>query len=235
MQIMLGAFTVEVTRKRIRNIHLSVHSPDGRVTISAPMRTGMRAIRAFAVSKLSWIKTQQEKMKQEACVTRRDFTDGECQEVWGRLCPLRVIEAEGADEGVELVGGQLMMRVPFGAERARRMALLYAWYGAEVRREAGGLVRKWERLMGVKIARVSVRPMKTRWGSCSIKARTIRINSELAKKPPACLEYIVVHELGHLRVPSHNARFAALMDKYMPEWRTLRQELNRVPPCVESR
>ena len=106
------------------------------------------------------------------------------------------------------------------------MALLNAWYGAEVRREAVELVRKWERLMGVQIARVSVRMMKTRWGSCSIKARTIRINSELAKKPPACLEYIVVHELSHLREPSHNARFAGLMDTFMPEWRSLRRELN---------
>lgn len=229
MQIVFGTVKIDVFRKKIRNIHLTVHPPDGRVTLSAPLRTGAAAIRSFALSKLTWIKKQQDVVRKQSVVARRDYTNGEYHESWGRLFKLRTME--GVEPfGVEICGDEMILKIPAGADRAQRMSVLEHWYAAETKERASLLIAKWQRLMGVRAACLTVRPMKTRWGSCSVKPRSIRINSELARRAPEYLEYIVVHELAHLRVPSHNARFASVMDQFMPEWKTLRRNLNKIPP-----
>ena len=231
MQLAVGAVTVDLKRKKIRNIHLTVHPPDGHLTVSAPVRTGLAEIRAFVASRTAWIELQQRRMRAQSALYRRDAVDGEFCEVWGRRRRLSV--QEGVEPfGAALIASRLVLRVPRGADRVQRMRLLEDWYAAETLREAMNLVNKWQRLMGVRVACLTVRPMKTRWGSCSVKSRAIRINSELARRLPVYLEYIVVHELAHLRVPAHDARFESVMDRYVPEWKSHRRELNRLPPCL---
>jgi len=224
----LGDLDVEVVLKDIKNLHLRVYPPSGHVRISAPRRMSLDRIRAFALSKLDWIRRRQAKLREEERQTRFDYRDQEIHQVWGEPCVLVVSES---DEGptVELKEGRLFLRVEPQTGKEKRKALIEAWYRQELGKALPPLLARWQPLLGVNIARVSLRQMKTLWGSCSPKARTLRINTELAKKPVECLEYIVVHELTHLMEPSHNARFARLMDRSLPRWRDYRKVLNHRP------
>lgn len=232
-QIELGDITVDVALKNIKNIHLSVHPPTGRVRISAPSRMSLDAIRVFAVSKLGWIKAQQKKLQKQERETLREYLDRESHYVWGKRYLLKVIEGEGAPS-VELRHSWMLLRVRPGADEAKRQAVAEEWYRRQLKQAAPPLIAKWEALMGVKVERFFVQRMKTRWGSCNHGARTIRLNTELAKKPRECLEYIVVHEMTHLLEPTHNARFVALMDQFMPNWQFYRDQLNRFPVSHED-
>ena len=227
-QIELGDITVDVVLKDIKNIHLSVHPPTGRVRISAPLRMDMETIRVYAISRLGWIKAQQKKLREQERETPREYLDRESHYVWGKRYLLQVVETEGAPS-VELKHNQMLLRVRPGAGEKKMQAIVEEWYRRQLKGAAPALIAKWEPLMGVKIARFFVRRMKTRWGSCNHRTGSIRLNTELAKKPRECLEYIVVHEMAHLLEPTHNARFVALMDRYLPNWRLLRDELNRFP------
>lgn len=229
-RIKLGDIDVDVVRKHIKNVYLSVNAPDGTVRISAPKRMSIRAIEAFANSKLDWIKKQQTWLRQQEHEVPCRYVTGEGHLVWGERYSLTVRERD-ATPRVALVDSRMLLQVrPGGDDRSKRQALVDAWYREQLRAAMPPLLARWEPLMGVRVKKFFVQRMKTRWGSCNYRAHTIRLNTELASRAPALLEYILVHELVHLLEPSHNARFHALMDRFMPAWRIYDQDLNRRPP-----
>ena len=231
-QIQLGAIAVDVVWKDIRNVHLSVHPPTGRVTISAPARLSLDAIRVFAISKLGWIRQQAGKLTEQERETPREYLDRESHYVWGRRYLLKVTEANAAPS-VELSHNRMMLQVRPGRDQVDKQDVLDAWYREQLKAALPALVAKWQPLLGVQVERCFVQRMKTRWGSCNPRARTIRLNTELAKKPGECLDYIVLHEMVHLLEPTHSAHFVELMDQFMPKWQHYREILNRLPVRYE--
>lgn len=232
-QFKLGDIVVDVTLKDIKNVHLSVYPPTGSVRISAPKRMSIDTIRVFAISKLGWIRQQQATLRRQERDTPREYIDWESHYVWGKRYLLTIAESDGPP-AVELKHNRMRLRVRPRTGSAKREAFVEDWYREQVKLAVPSLLERWEPLMGVKVERFYVRRMKTKWGSCNHKARTIRLNTELAKKPAECLEYIVVHELVHLIEPTHNAHFVALMDTFMPKWQFHRQVLNRLPVRQET-
>lgn len=224
----LGDIAVDVVLKDIKNIHLSVHPPNGRVRISAPSRMKLDTIRVFAVSKLEWIKQQRRKLRAQERETPREYLERESHYVWGKRYLLSVAERDQAPS-LLLQHSRMVLSVRAGTDAAAKEALVALWYREQVRAAASNLIAKWAPILGVGVNQVFVQQMKTKWGSCNPRARSIRLNTELAKKPGECLEYIVVHEMVHLLEPTHNARFVALMDQFMPTWQFCRQKLNRLP------
>lgn len=224
----LGELQAEVTRKAIKHVHLSVLPPAGKVRVAAPRHMPLETIRLFVVSKLSWIRSQQRKLQTQERETPREFLNKESHYLWGKRYLLEIHHADAAP-AVSLRPRKLYLQVRPGVDRVRCEAVLDAWYRQQVRDAVPPLLDKWEPLLGVKANRVFVQRMKTKWGSCTPAAGHIRLNTDLAKKPPECLEYIVVHELVHLLEPTHNEQFVVLMDLYLPHWRHLRQQLNRLP------
>lgn len=227
-RITLGAIEADVVFKDIRNVHLTVLPPKGRVRISAPRHMALDTVRVFALSKLAWIKAQRENMAGQDREAPREYLERESHYVWGRRYLLKLIEMD-AVPSVELRHRTLVLAVRPNADVAAKDALLARWYRDQVRLRAGTMVEEWSRTLGLDEPRVHVQHMKTKWGSCSPTRKSIRLNTELAKKPPGCLEYIVVHELVHLLEPTHNERFKALMRTFLPEWEDRRRELNRLP------
>lgn len=227
-QINLGDIAVDVVLKDIKNVHLSVYPPTGRVRISAPTRMKIDTIRVFAISKLDWIKQQQKKLREQERETPRDYVDRESHYVWGKRYLLTVSESD-EPYAIELRHSRMLLRVRRRTDENKREALVEEWYREQLKKAVPPLLARWQPLLGVRVERFFVQRMKTKWGSCNHKARTIRLNTELAKKPAECLEYIVVHELVHLLEPTHNARFVALMDRFMPKWQFHRHVLNRLP------
>ncbi len=227
-QIKLDDIAVDVVLKDIKNVHLSVYPPTGRVRISAPKRMSIDTIRVFAISKLNWIKQQQAKLRKQERETPRDYVDRESHYVWGKRYLLAVSESDEPPL-IELKHSRMLLRVRPRTDLYKRQALVEGWYREQIKKMASPLLAKWQPLMDVKLTRFYVQRMKTKWGSCNHNARTIRLNTELAKKPRECLEYVVVHELVHLLEPTHNARFVAMMDRFMPKWEFYRGALNRLP------
>ena len=232
-QIAFGDITVDVVLKDIKNIHLSVYPPSGRVRIAAPSRMRLDTIRVFAISKLGWIKQQQKKLQGQERDTLREYVDRESHYLWGKRYLLKVIEGNEAPS-VALQHSRMLLRVRPGTDAKKKQAIIEAWYRQQLKKAVPPLIIKWEPLLGVKIERFFVQRMKTKWGSCNHGTHSIRLNTELAKKPRECLEYIVVHEMAHVLEPTHNARFVALMDQCMPQWRFYREQLNRLPVSHEA-
>ena len=228
----IGGTTVDVVKKDIKNVHLSVYPPTGKVRISAPLRMDVETIRLFAISKLSWIKQQQKKVTGQERETPREFVERESHYVWGTRYLLKVVEEERPPQ-VELRHREMVLRVRPGTSAERRREILDEWYRVQLKAAIKPLITKWEPVLGVRVNRVFVQRMKTKWGSCS-RSANIRLNTELAKKPTECLEYIVVHEMAHIIEPTHNKRFIGLMDRLMPNWRFFRQTLNRLPVRHEN-
>lgn len=226
--ITLGDITIAVTRKDIKNLHLNVHPPNGRVTISAPRHLSLNAVRSFAIGKLRWIRQQQKNLQAQERETPREYLNRETHYVWGRRCLLNVVEAEERPS-VECRHSRLTLRVRPGSDVAKRAAVLDAWYREQLRAAVATLLTKWQPQLGVRAQRIFVQRMRTRWGSCNPQARTIRLNTDLAKKPLDCLEYILVHELIHIFVPTHGQGFVDLMNRYLPGWPHHRERLNRLP------
>jgi len=232
-RIQLGEMPVDVVRKDIKNVHLSVHPPTGRVTIAAPAHMNLDSIRVFAVTRLGWIRRQQEKMREQEREAPREFLERESHYVWGKRYLLHVTEAD-APPLIQLRHKRMILQVRPGTPREKCHALVEEWYRRQIREAVSPLVERWEPRLGVKVNRIFVRRMKTKWGSCIHRSRSIRLNTDLAKKPPECLEYLVVHELVHLLEPTHNPRFIDLMNKFMPNWQSRRHTLNRLPVRHES-
>ena len=225
---LLGDIDIDVIHKDIKNLHLSVHPPMGRVRIAAPSRMKLENIRLYAISKLDWIKTQRKQLREQQRETPREYLERESHYVWGKRYLLKVIEHD-APPTIELKHRNLIIRVRPETTQAKRQQLIDDWYREQVRTAAALLIEKWQPILKVKACGFYVQRMKTRWGSCNTEARTIRINSELGKKESECLEYIVVHEMVHLLERSHNDRVRRLMDKFYPKWSHVRMQLNRAP------
>jgi predicted metal-dependent hydrolase len=231
--IELGKITVDVVKKDIKNVHLSVYPPTGKVRISAPLRMNLNTIRVFAISKLGWIKQQQKKINGQEREPPREYLDRESHYLWGKRYLLKVVEKDAAPE-VQLRHQQMLLQIRPATIEEKKRAVLEEWYRSQLKEALPPLIAKWEPLMGVKVERFFVQRMKTKWGSCSSRSASIRLNTDLAKKPRECLEYIVVHEMAHLLEPTHNRRFIAIMDHFMPNCRFYRQLLNRLPLRHES-
>jgi predicted metal-dependent hydrolase len=182
----------------------------------------------FAISKLGWIKQQQKRLQEQERETPREYLDRESHYVWGKRYLLKVVEADTAPE-VELQHSTMVLRVRPGTDENKRHAIVEEWYREQLKQAVPLLIAKWEPLVGVKVERFFVQRMKTKWGSCNPKSRSIRLNTDLAKKPRECLEYVLVHEMVHLLEPTHNARFVSLMDCFMPNWQFYRKVLNSMP------
>lgn len=219
---------MDVMRKGIKNVHLSVYPPKGQVRISAPLRMSLDTIRLFAISKLGWIRQQQKKLREQERESQREYLDRESHYVWGRRFLLKVVEEDVAP-GVQIRHGTLLLRVRPGADDGTREAVVAGWYRQILKTAVRPLIEAWEPRLSVTVSGFFVQQMKTKWGSCNATARTIRLNTELAKKPSECLEYIVVHEMVHLLEPTHNARFTRLLDHVMPQWQHYRDTLNGLP------
>jgi predicted metal-dependent hydrolase len=225
---------VEIDRKDIKNLHIGVYPPNGRVRAATPLHLDDEAVRLAVVSRLSWIKKQQESFKHQERQTKRDMVSGESHFFKGKRYRLDVVEAEGKQE-VRLINNNTMqIKVRPGAERDKKLAILQKWYRQQLRNVINEIRPKWEQKMEVQIAELGIKIMKTKWGSCNIEDRRIWLNLELAKKPESCIEYILVHEMMHFYERHHTERFSQLMDYYLPDWRLRRDELNKSPLAHEE-
>ena len=227
-QVTLGDISVDVVFKDIKNIHLCVYPPSGRVRISAPLRTSLDTVRLFAISKLAWIKHQQKKLYAQERETPREYLDRESHYVWGKRYLLNIMEEDAAPD-LALRHSRMELRVRHGTNADGMKAIVAQWYRDQIKATLPELITRWEPILGVSVKRYFVQRMKTKWGGCNPLERTIRLNTELAKKPRECLEYVFFHELIHLLEPHHNDRFTALMDAHLPHWRDLRTLLNSAP------
>jgi hypothetical protein len=226
--LQLGDIAVRIVRKNIKNVHLGVYPPAGGVRIAAPTRMSEAAIRVLAISKLGWIKQQRKAFQAQERETARAYVSGESHYLWGKRY-LLTVEERPQSPAIAVKHSRLVLRVRPDTAIAKRQVLMDDWYRQQVKQAVPSLLAKWESRLGVKAARFLARRMRTKWGSCNAAAGNISLNSDLAKKPPECLEYIVVHELAHLIEPTHNARFVAMMDRAMPHWQHHRRQLNRLP------
>jgi predicted metal-dependent hydrolase len=227
-QIELGDIVIDVLQKDIKNVHLSVYPPNGRVRISAPIRMDIDTIRVFAISKLVWIKEQQKLFQQQERETSREYLNRESHFLWGKRYLLKLIETDESPS-IEIKHNEMILKTRPETNALKKQEIVDGWYRRQLKEVIPGLIANWEMQIGVNVKKFYVQRMKTRWGSCNHLAGSLRFNTELAKKDRNCLEYIVVHEMVHLLEPTHNAQFIALMDHNLPNWRLLRDELNRAP------
>ena len=231
--IQLGEMAIALRRKDVKHVHLSVHPPSGRVTLVAPKGTRPEVARAYAVSKLGWIRDKQAKLREQARETPRQFVERESHYLWGRRYLFSVREEE-AKPAIRLSHRNITLTVRPGSSRAKRQAVMHAWHKALLHEAVPKLIRTWEPKLGVEVGGYFLQRMKTKWGGCNHKARNIRLNTELVKKPKDLLEYVVVHEMIHLIEPTHTERFFTLMSKHYPAWREARAELNELPLGAEA-
>lgn len=227
-QITVGKIKIEVELKDIKNIHLSVYPPKGRVRIAAPSRMELDTIRIYAISKLSWIKKQQKKFQLQDREAPREFLNKEGHYYLGNRYLLKVMEHD-APPSVNIKHKTMELYVRPGTEKAKRQEIMDEWYRAQLKELVPPVIEKWEKIMGVSLNEFGIKKMKTKWGTCNREAKRIWLNLELAKKPFHCIEYIIVHELVHLLERSHNDKFIAYMNHFLPEWRHLKDELNKLP------
>lgn len=228
----LGNIAVHVTRKNIKNVHLSVHPPDGHVTLAAPTDTRLDVVRAYVISRLGWIRDQQGKLTQQAREVPREYVGRESHYVWGRRYLLNIVQQDGK-QGVVLDHKRIFLQVRPGADTGQREKIMYAWHKTLLHQAVPPLLEKWQRKLGVTVTAYFLQKMKTRWGSCNHRAGHIRLNTELVKKPRDLLEYVVVHEMMHLLEPTHSVRFVMLLDEHYPGWREARAELNALPLAAQ--
>lgn len=233
-EIAVGGLPVLIVRKPIKHLHLGVYPPDGHVRVAAPPTLGDEAIRLAVIGKLPWIRRHQDRYAAQPRQSKREMVSGESHYVMGRRYRLRVIPHAGRPAVALRHNAVLELRVGSDTTASEREQVLHRWYRRELRKRIPPLVQKWQPLLGVQAAGWGIRRMKTKWGTCAIPARRIWLNLELAKKPPHCLEYVVVHELAHLIERRHNDRFTALLDTHLPLWRLSRHELNIAPLAHET-
>ncbi|MCA1756745.1 MAG: M48 family metallopeptidase [Bacteroidales bacterium] len=226
---------VTVIRKSIRNLILRVRKPDAEVMVSAPPGVSASYIQKFVISRKEWIGRHRDRILRTVPPAEKQYITGEIHLLFGKEYHLRMVETPGLTTRANRVikstveGDEIVISVPLGAEREKRMALLYSFYAAQLAAEIPAMVARWETVMGVRVERTGLRKMKTRWGSCNRAAARIMINSELARCPIYLTEYIVVHEMVHLFEGGHNKRFYSFMDRFLPEWRNFRKELRKFP------
>ncbi len=227
-RVVIGDIPVDVVLKDIRNIHLSVHPPAGRVRLSAPVGMDINTLRLYAISRLGWIKKQQRKLCGQERETPREYLNRESHYLWGKRYLLKIIE-RNAPSAVDVQHSAIHLYIRPDASQEKKQFTLDEWYRKQLKVALPDLIALWEKRVGVRVNEFGIKKMKTKWGTCNPDARRIWVNLELAKKPKECLEYIVVHEMVHLLENHHNERFMALMDDILPKWRSLRDDLNRLP------
>ena len=231
--IQIGDISIAVTRKDIKNVHLSVHPPEGRVTLSAPTETRLEVARAYAITRLSWIRGQQEKLRAQARETPRQFIERESHYLWGRRHLLTVIERD-AKPTVTVDHKRITLIVRPSSDRVKRASIIHEWHKSLLHEFIPTLISKWEPKLGVQVKAYFLQRMKTKWGSCNHTVGHIRLNTELVKKPRDLIEYVVVHEMLHLKEPTHSDRFISLLTDHFPTWREARAELNELPLTAEE-
>ena len=231
--IQLGKLSILVTRKDIKNVHLSVYPPDGRVTLVAPIATRLDVARAYAISRLGWIRQQQAKLKSQARETPRKFIERESHYLWGRRRLLSVAYRD-AKPSVSIDHKRITLTVRPGSDSGKRAEVIHDWHKSLLHEVVPALIEKWQRKLKVKVTGYFLQRMKTKWGSCNHRAGNIRLNTELAKKPKDLLEYVIVHEMVHLLEPTHSERFIEHLGKHYPSWREARAELNELPLAAEA-
>lgn len=230
--IQLGDIVIAVNRKAVKNVHLSVHPPGGNVTLVAPTGTRLEVARAYAISKLGWIRDQQAKLLGQVRESPRQFVERESHYLWGRRHLLTVVELE-AKPFVTLDHKRITLTVRPGSTKEKRAEIIHEWHKSLLHEVVPQLISKWEPKLKVKVAGYFLQRMKTKWGSCNDKAGHIRLNTELVKKPKDLLEYVIVHEMTHLIEPTHSDRFIAILEEHYPTWREARAELNDLPLTAE--
>tara|TARA_R110000751_G_scaffold84717_5_gene169334 strand:- start:6606 stop:7334 length:729 start_codon:yes stop_codon:yes gene_type:complete len=221
--------SIDIVRKDIKNMHLAVYPPHGRIRLSAPDKTDPEVLRLFAISKLGWIKKHVKNFKSQAREASRTYQSGESHYFKGKRYLLNVVPHEGHSSIKKRGVKNLDLFVKESATAEEKGKVMKEWYRKQLKRQLPALIEKWEEVIGVKTDDWGVKQMKTKWGACNIEAKRIWLNLELAKKPTICLEYIVVHELVHLLERNHNDRFIKYMDQFMPKWRQHQNELNSLP------
>lgn len=231
--LQIGEIAIEMTRKDVKHVHLSVHPPAGRVSLVAPRATRVEVAHAYAISKLGWIREQRARLQAQARETPRRFVERESHYVWGRRYLLTLVEAE-EKPGVRLGHRRITLRVRPGTSAAKRADIIHDWHKTLLHEVVPLLIAKWEAKLGVSVTGYYIQRMKTKWGGCNHRAGNIRFNTELVKKPKDLVEYVVVHELLHLIEPTHSERFVGLLDKHYPSWREARAELNALPLAAEK-
>ena len=214
---------IAVTRKDVKNVHLTVHPPEGRVTLVAPSNTRLEVVRAFAITKLSWIRDQRATLHAQARETPRAYVERESHHLWGRRYLLHIIE-KNDKPSVRLGHRKITLTVRPGSSARKREEVLYAWHKTLLHEAVPPLIGKWEAKLRVRVEDYFLQRMKTKWGSCNARAGNIRLNTELVKKPKELLDYVIAHEVMHLVEPKHSDRFIALMSKHVPGWREARAE-----------
>ena len=232
--IEVAGIPVEIVRKPIKHLHLAVHPPDGWVRVSAPERLDNESVRLAVVSRLSWVRQQQAAFAEQPRQSARRMLSGEAHYVWGQRHRLNVVRHTGPNHVEPRPNGDLDLYVRPSADADRREAILAEWYRDELKARIPSLIEAWEPRLGVSVADWGVKRMRTKWGTCNAGDRRIWLNLELAKKPPECLEFVVVHEMAHLLERSHNDRFVALLDEHLPSWRSRRRTLNAASLAAEE-
>jgi len=229
-QIKVSGLVVDVVREDIKTLRLGVYPPDGRVRVAAPLRFSDRAVRWAVNSKLNWIERQQIKFSGRERQPVKTFVSGETHYFQGHPYRLNVVYQSGPGRVELRTKTSMDLYVREGSSTSKREKVLVAWYRRQLKEQIPQIIEKWEAIIGVEVADWGVKRMRTRWGSCNIKARRIWLNLGLVKKPVYCLEYIAIHEMVHLLERLHNDRFKSLMDEFMPQWRLYRDELNAKSP-----
>ncbi len=222
-RIFVAGIEIEVQRKKIKNMHLTVRPPDGRVRITVPLHTKDEAICCFAASKSEWIRRHADRLRSCPRPPESSYVTGDSFDVWGQACPLEV--QGGRCSRVELIGDTLVLTIREGSTIEQRRRLIKEWYRRQLKESLPALMEKWGPVIGVRADSAGVRDMRTRWGTCNIRDKKIWLSLRLAKMPPRCLEYVVVHELIHLKEKGHNKTFYGYLDRYYPEWKAVRQYL----------
>lgn len=229
----VAGINVDVVYKDIKNLHIGVYPPVGRVRVAAPARLDDDQVRLALVKRLPWIKSQRDRLQGAERQSQREMVAGESHYVWGDRYRLKLVE-RGGHPHVELDGERLVLFLPEGTSPEQRREWLGRWYRARLREAVPSVIARWEPTIGVQVPRWTIRRMKTKWGSCNRKTGHIWFNLELAKKHPDSLEYIVVHEMTHLLEGGHGARFTKLMDGFLPDWPARRDQLNDAPLASEA-
>jgi predicted metal-dependent hydrolase len=225
----VSGIKVEVVRKDIKNLHLGVYPPQGRVRVAAPLVISDEAVRLAVIDKLGWIRRQKAKFAEQPRQSQREMVNGESHYFLGQRYRLRVHE-QAASARVAVRGiASLDLFVRPGTTADQREAVLLRWHREQLKALIPPLLEKWQPILGVQVADWGIKKMKTKWGSCNPASRRVWFNLELAKKPAQCLEYIVVHELVHLLERHHNERFTAQLEAHLPQWRQYREMLNQAP------
>ena len=230
--IQIGELSILVTRKAIKNVHLSVYPPHGRVTLAVPTATRLDVARAYAISRLGWIRAQQQKLASQSRETPRKFIERESHYLWGRRHLMTVVHRE-AKPSVSLDHKRITLTVRSGSGAAKRAEVIHEWHKSLLHEIVPSLIKKWEPKLKVNVAGYFLQRMKTKWGSCNHGAGHIRLNTELVKKPKDLLEYVIVHEMAHLLDPTHSDRFIGILGEHYPNWREARAELNELPLTAE--